>query len=151
MWSTILTVVVVLLIIAVVVLVALYFVGRRLQDRNLEATRTLENFTQTVPMLVIDKKKMKLKEAPFPKEVYEKTPIYMRWMKVYVVRVKIGPRVVDLMTERDIYDQLPLKSTIQGTLSGLYLKEIKKGAVPTEKMIKKRRKERAKAEKKEKK
>lgn len=151
MGSTILTILVIVLIIAIILLAVLYFYGRRLQDRNLEAERTLESFTQTMPMLVIDKKRMRLKDAPFPKEVFEKTPFYAKWMKICVVQVKLGPRVVNLICDKNVYDQIPLKTTIQGTISGLYLKEIKKGAVPTQKMIEKRRKEKAKAEKKAKK
>lgn len=151
MWSTISTVLVIVLIIAAILLVVLYFLGRRLQAQNLEASRTLENFTQTMPMLIIDKKRMGLKKAPFPAAIYEKTPFYLRWKKVYVVQVKIGPRIVNLICDRNVYDQLQPKTTIQGTFSGLYLKAIKKGAIPTEKMIKKRRKEKAKAEKKAKK
>lgn len=91
---------------------------------------------------------MKLKSAPFPAELYEKTPLYLRWMKVNVVQVKIGPRVVNLLCERDIFDQIPIRTTIQGKISGVYLQEITKGASPTEKMIKKRRKAKEKAAKK---
>lgn len=148
MWATILTVVIIVLVIAAVALFFLYRFGSRVQAQNYEAQRTLENFAQVVPMLVIDKKRMKLKDAPFPPEVYEKTPLYLKWIKVYVTKVKIGSRVVNLMCERDVFDELPLKTTIQGTVSGLYLKDIKKGAVPTERTKAKRRKEREKIQKK---
>lgn len=148
MWSVILTVVIILLIIAVIAFVLLYRLSSRMRVQNYEAERLMDSFSQVVPILIIDKKKMRLKDAPLPREAYERTPKYLRWMKVYIVRGKVGPRVVNLICEKDIYDELPLKTTIQGKISGLYLKEIKKGAVPTEKTLKKRRKEKEKAAKK---
>ena len=136
------------LAVVVVILVLLVLLGRHLQKKQAATMEQVEQNRQTVPALIIDKKKMKLKAAPFPAEVYEKTPIYLRHLSVYVVKAKIGPKIVNLMCEKNVFEQIPLKVTIQGKISGAYLTEITKGAVPTEKMIETRRKEKAKAEKK---
>ena len=146
--QTFLTILAVLLIIAAIALFLLYHFGQKLQIRQAESQKAIDTYSQTVSLLAIDKKKMKLKDAPFPAEVYEKTPIYLRHLSVYVVKAKIGPKIVNLMCEKNVFEQIPLKVTIQGKISGAYLTEITKGAVPTEKMIEKRRKEKAKAEKK---
>lgn len=53
----------VVLVIAAVALVVLYFLGRKLEKRQVEQQALLEAAKQTVSMLVIDKKKMKIKDA----------------------------------------------------------------------------------------
>ena len=60
----------VVLVIAAVALVVLYFLGRKLEKRQVEQQALLEAAKQTVSMLVIDKKKMKIKDAGLPKMVY---------------------------------------------------------------------------------
>ena len=88
---------------------------------------------QTVSMLVIDKKKMKIKESGLPKIVYEQTPKYMRWAKVPVVKAKVGPKVMTLMADERVFASLPVKTEAKVVVSGLYITEIKSvrgGAIP---------------------
>ena len=146
--NTILTVVICILIALAVDLYFLYRFGQKMQVRQAESQKAIETYSQKVSMLIIDKKRMKLKEAPFPPELYEKTPFYLRFTKVYVVKAKVGPRVANLMCDKRVFDEVPVKKTIQGKISGAYLTEITKGAVPTEKEIERRHKAKAKAEKK---
>ena len=146
--NTFWTVLIIVLIILVAALIFLYFQGQKLQARQMESQKLLDAYSQVVSMLIIDKKKMKLKEAPFPKEAFEQTPIYMRWMSVYVVRAKIGPRIFDLMCEKPIYEQIQPKTTIKAKISGAYITEVIKGAVLDEKALEKRKKEKEKAAKK---
>ena len=82
MANTIMHVLLVVLIIAVVVLAVLYFLGNKLQKRQVEQQQLLDAAAQTVSILVIDKKKMKLTQAGLPKAVTDQTPKYMRWAKV---------------------------------------------------------------------
>ena len=63
MLQTILNVVLILLIIGVVVMAVLYFLGSKLQKRQLEQEQLLEAAAQTVSLLVIDKKKVKMTQA----------------------------------------------------------------------------------------
>ena len=44
-----------------VLLIVVYFVGRKMQSQQVENQKMIEASTQTVTLLVIDKKKMKLK------------------------------------------------------------------------------------------
>ena len=94
--NTILNVLLVILVIVAVALAVLYFMGRKLEKRQVEQQNLLEAAAQTVTMLVIDKKKMKIKDANLPKIVYEQTPKYLRWAKVPVVKAKVGPRVMSV-------------------------------------------------------
>jgi hypothetical protein len=130
--STFLNVLLVILLILVVVLAVLYFLGRKLEKRQVEQ-QALEAAAQTVSMLVIDKKKMKLKDAGLPKIVYEQTPKYMRRAKVPIVKAKIGPKVMTLIADAKVFDVLPVKTEAKVVVSGIYITEIKSirgGAVP---------------------
>ena len=128
-----LNVLVVILLIVAIALVVLYFLGRKLEKRQVEQQSALEAAAQTVSMLVIDKKRMKLKEAGLPKIVYEQTPKYMRWAKVPVVKAKVGPRVMTMMADEKVFAVLPVKTEVKVVVSGIYITEIKSvrgGAIP---------------------
>ena len=131
--QTFLNVLLVILVIAVIALAVLYFLGRRLEKRQVEQQQLLEMSKQTVSMLVIDKKKMKIKDSGLPKIVYEQTPKYMRWAKVPVVKAKVGPKVMTLMADERVFASLPVKTEAKVVVSGLYITEIKSvrgGAIP---------------------
>ena len=131
--QTFLNVLLVILVIAVIALAVLYFLGRKLEKRQVEQQQLLEMSKQTVSMLVIDKKKMKIKDSGLPKIVYEQTPKYMRWAKVPVVKAKVGPKVMTLMADERVFQALPVKTEAKVVISGIYITEIKSvrgGAVP---------------------
>ena len=123
--STVLNVLLAILVIAVIVLAVLYFLGRKLEKRQVEQQALLEAAKQTVSMLVIDKKKMKIRDAGLPKMVYEQTPRYMRWAKVPVVKAKVGPRVMTLMADERVFAMLPVKAEAKVVISGIYITDIK--------------------------
>lgn len=131
--NTVLNVLLIILLVAVVALAVLYFLGKKLEKRQVEQQQALEAAAQTVSMLVIDKKKMKLKDAGLPKIVYEQTPKYMRWAKVPIVKAKIGPKVMTLIADGKVFEVLPVKTEAKVVVSGIYITEIKSvrgGAVP---------------------
>ena len=132
--NTILNVLLVILIIIAVAMAILYFMGRKLEKRQVEQQNMLEAAAQTVSMLVIDKKKMKIKDANLPKIVYEQTPKYLRWAKVPIVKAKIGPKVMTLLADEKVFAALPLKTEAKVVISGIYitqLKSVRGGAIPT--------------------
>ena len=129
----VLNVLLVILVIAVIALAVLYFLGRKLEKRQVEQQQLLEMSKQTVSMLVIDKKKMKIKDSGLPKIVYEQTPKYMRRMKMPFVKAKVGPRIMTLIADPKVYEIIPLKKEVKAVVSGIYITEIKSvrgGAIP---------------------
>lgn len=119
---------IVLIIVAVVmigVLVALYFVGRKLQKKQEDSEAQMQASAQTVSILVIDKKKMKLTEANLPKIVLDQTPKYLRRSKVPIVKAKIGPKVMNLICDAKIFDLVPVKKEVKAVLSGIYIMDVK--------------------------
>lgn len=122
------TVTIVLLVIAVIlliVLVGMIFLGKRMQKKQDAQQEQLEAAAQQISMLVIDKKKMKLKEAGFPQFVIDNTPKYLRRSKVPVVKAKIGPRIMTLMCDGAVFEQIPVKKEVKATVSGIYITAVR--------------------------
>ena len=110
---------IVLLVIAIVLVVAivvLYFLGKRMQDRQAEQKQQMDAVAQQVSMLIIDKKRMKLKDAGLPEAVVASTPWYARGSKIPVVKAKVGPQVMTLICDAQIYDEMPVKKEVKATV-----------------------------------
>ncbi len=115
--------IVMLVIIAVLIVgcIVLYFVGKKLQKRQDESQEQMEAASQVATILVIDKARMRLKEAGLPAVVYENTPKYLRRSKIPVVKAKIGPKIMTLMCDEKIFPLLPVKKNLKVKLSGIYI------------------------------
>ncbi|QUO31838.1 hypothetical protein KFE17_13585 [Faecalicatena sp. Marseille-Q4148] len=115
----------IILIVMIVVLVVLYFLGKKAEKKQAEQQEKLDAIKQNVTMLIIDKKHMKLKEAGFPAAVVENTPKYLRRSKVPVVKAKIGPRIMTMMCDEKIFENIPVKKEVKAVISGIYITSVK--------------------------
>ena len=120
-------VIVMLCIIAVLIIamVALYFFGKKQEKKQAEQQEQMKAVAQSVSLLVIDKKRMKIKEAGFPAVVLENTPKYLRRVKVPVVKAKIGPKIMTLMCDDKIFPSIPVKKEVKAVVSGIYVLGVK--------------------------
>ena len=118
-------VLIVILVVLIIALVALYIFGKRAEKKQAAQREQMEAAAQVISMLIIDKKKMKLKESGLPASVIENTPKYLRRTKIPVVKAKIGPRIMTLMCENKVFEVLPVKKEVKAVVSGLYITEIK--------------------------
>ena len=119
----IITIVVIVLLIASIV--AMYFLGKKQQKKQEEAQAQMKAMAQHVSMLVIDKKRMKNKEAGFPAVVLENVPKYLRWTKVCVVKAKVGPKIMSFMCDEKIFPLVPVKKEVKAVISGIYITDVK--------------------------
>lgn len=122
------TLTIVLLIIAGVLLVGLIVLsifGRKMQKKQEASQEQIRANAQTYSVLVIDKKRMKLKEAGFPQVVIDSTPKYLRRAKVPVVKGKIGPKVASLMCDDKVFDLIPVKKEVKLVMNGIYIIDVK--------------------------
>ncbi len=118
----------ILLIISIIlaaIIVVLYFMGKRAQKKQEEQQAQIDAAKQNVTMLIIDKKKMRLKDAGFPQMVIDQTPKLLRRTKYPIVKAKVGPRIMTFLTDKDVFEQIPLKKEIRATVSGLYITNVK--------------------------
>ena len=117
-WSIVL---IVILVVLVAALIGLYFFGRKAEKKQAEQQKTMEANAQTINAFVIDKK-----EAGLPSIVLEQSPKYARISKVPIVKVKAGPRVMNLIADPKVYEQILPKQDIKATVSGLYITSFKR-------------------------
>ena len=118
-------VLIVILVIVVIALAVLYYFGSKAQKRQRENQAQLDAMAQTVSMLIIDKKRLKIKESGLPQMVIDQTPKYMRWTKLPIVKAKIGPKIMTLVADEKVFELIPVKKECKVVLSGIYITAIK--------------------------
>ena len=119
--------VITLIVIAVLIgiLVALYFVGNKMQKKQMAQKEEMQAAAQQTSMLIIDKKRMKLKDSGLPQAVIEQAPKLMRSSKLPIVKAKVGPQVMSLVCEEKIFDSVPVKKEVKAVISGIYITDVK--------------------------
>lgn len=115
----------VILAVLIVGAVVLYFVGKKAQKKQAEQQEILEANKQTVSMLIIDKKRMKLKDSGLPQMVIDQTPKMMRGSKLPIVKAKVGPQIMSLISDEKIFDSIPVKKEVKAVVSGIYVLDVK--------------------------
>jgi hypothetical protein len=123
--STLWKVLLIILVVLIIALIVLYFVGRRLERRQAEQQVQIEAAKQNVTLLIIDKKRVPLKDAGLPDAVIESTPKLLRRSKMPIVKVKYGPKVMNMVADEKIFDMIPLKKEVRATVSGIYITDVR--------------------------
>lgn len=127
--------IVLLVIIAIFIgaMVALYFMGKKAQAKKEEQDAQMAAVAQTVSMLIIDKKKLRVKDSGLPQVVIDQTPWYARLTKLPVVKAKVGPKVMTLIADETIFADIPVKKEVKATVSGIYITAVRGLRGPLEK------------------
>ncbi len=115
----------VILAVLIIAVVVLYFLGKKAQKRQTQQQEQIDAMKQTVSMLIIDKKKMKMKESGLPQQVIEQTPKFFRNSKMPIIKAKVGPQVMSLVCDDKIFDSVPVKKEVKAVVSGIYITEVK--------------------------
>ena len=118
-------VLIVILVVLVAVLIALYFFGKKAEKKQAEQKAQMDAVAQTMNMLIIDKKRMPIKESGLPQMVIDQTPKLMRRSKLPIVKAKIGPRIMSLVADESVYDLIPVKKEVKAEVSGIYIMGVK--------------------------
>ena len=123
--SPVTIVLLVILAVLIAATIALYFLGKKAQKRKDEQDAQLAATAQTVTMLIIDKKRMRLNQSGLPQAVIDQTPKLMRRSKLPIVKAKIGPKIAIMIADEKVFDLIPLKKEIKAEVSGLYIVGVK--------------------------
>ena len=107
--STLTIVLIVITVVLLAAIVALYFLGKKAQAKQADQQAQIDAMKQTVSMLIIDKKRVKIKDSGLPQAVIDQTPKYLRGSKLPIVKAKAGPQIVTLVCDEKIFDQVPVK------------------------------------------
>ena len=123
--NTLTIVLLIILAISIILAVVLYFVGKKAQKKQEEYDEQIKSVSQVQSMLILDKKKMRLKDAPIPSFVIEKSPWIAKMSKAPIVKAKVGPKVMTLICDNKVFENLPLKKECKVEISGMYITGIK--------------------------
>lgn len=118
-------VLIIVLIILAAILIALIYFGNKMQKKQAENQAQLDAMAQTVSMLIIDKKRLKVKDSGLPAMVIDQVPKYLRRSKMPIVKAKVGPKVMNLVADEKIFELLPVKKEVKVVVSGIYITAIK--------------------------
>lgn len=116
---------IVIAVVLAIIAVVLYFLGKKAQKKQAEQQEMLNANRQTIAMLIIDKKRMKLRDAGLPQIVMEQVPKAMRGAKLPIVKAKVGPQIMSLICEDKIFDSVPIKKEVKAVVSGIYILDVK--------------------------
>ncbi len=116
---------IVIAIILIAAIIALIFLTKKAEKKQAQQQAQLEAASQTMTMLIIDKGRLPLKDAGLPEMVVNNTPKYLRRSKVPIVKAKIGPKIMTLMCDADIFPLVPVKKEVKASVSGIYITSVK--------------------------
>ena len=114
-----------ILVVLIAGIVVLYFLGKKAQKKQAEQQEMLQANKQTVSMLIIDKKRMRLKDSGLPQVVIDQTPKMMRRSKLPIIKAKVGPQIMCLISDEKIFDSVPVKKEVKAVVSGIYVLDVK--------------------------
>ena len=115
----------IILAVVAVVLAILYFVGKKMQKKADGQQAMIDQQKMTVTILVIDKKKMRIKDSNLPKIVQDQVPAYLKLRKMPLVKAKIGPKITTLLCDEKVFKELPVKKNVKVDIAGMYIIGIK--------------------------
>ena len=96
-----------------------------MDKKQAEQQKQIDAARQNMTMLIIDKKKVRFKDAGFPQSVVDQAPKMTRLLKVPVVKAKVGPQIVTLIADDKIFDSIPVKKEVKAVVSGMYIVSVK--------------------------
>ena len=116
---------VIILIVLALLAVGYYFLRRNFKKKLAEQKGIVDQHKMTVSILVLEKKKGKIQDANLPKAVIDQIPRVYKLRKMPLITAKVGPQVVTLLCEEDVYKKLPDKKNVTVEIAGIFIVGIK--------------------------
>lgn len=120
-----LIIIIVILVVLIALMITLYFLGKKAEAKKAEQDLQMEATAQNVSMLIIDKKMLRIKDSGLPEAVISQTPFIARMSKMPIVKAKVGPKVMSLICDAAIFDEIPVKKEVKARVSGLYITSVR--------------------------
>ena len=127
----VLQIVLIVLAVIAIILVILYFVGSKLQAKQVNTEKAMKQMSMVVSLLVIDKQKCHIKDSGLMKQVQDAIPAYMKWRKFPIVKARIikaniagGAQVMSFICDPKVYKIMPVKTEVKVTIAGIYITKL---------------------------
>lgn len=114
---------IVLIVMAIVVAIVagLYYLNKAAYKKMDEQQAIMDTHKMQTTIYVIDKKRDKITNISLPKAAQAQIPKYAKMMKMYFVKAKIGPQIVTLMCDKNVFNGIPMKKNIKAEIAGMYI------------------------------
>ena len=116
---------IVIAVILIGVIISLAVWGKKQQKKMDETEEKIAAASQTVTMLVIDKRRCGLIKPVCLRWLSKLRQSMQRMAKVPIVKAKVGPKVMILISDNKIFDMIPVKQEIKATVSGIYITNVR--------------------------
>ncbi|MEA4815370.1 MAG: hypothetical protein VB120_00705 [Lachnospiraceae bacterium] len=114
--------IILIVIIALIgILALLYIYNRKNTEKLVHVQDMVKQNKMTVSMFVIDKKIQRPTPQNLNKTVFESLPRSAKIRKLPMIKAKIGPQIVTLITDKSIYNIITPKKTVKAEIAGMYI------------------------------
>ena len=121
-WAIVLIIIAAAMVAAIIIL---WRLGKKAEKRKAEQDEIIKQTAQSVSLLVIDKKKMRLKDSGLPPQAIAQAGRIAKNAKLPIVKAKVGPKIRSFICDPQIFDNVPVKKEVKAMVSGLYITQVK--------------------------
>lgn len=111
----------VIVIVVAIILGGLYFLNRWAAKKYGAQQDMIEKSKMVTNIFVLNKKKMRLKDANLPKLVLQNMPKFYTVFKMPMVQAKIGNKIMNLICDKKVYKTIELKKNCKVEMAGIYI------------------------------
>lgn len=104
-----------------------FFLKKRMEKKMTLQKELVDQHKIATSILVLEKRMDKVDNANIPKNVVAQIPKIYKFRKVPIVKAKIGPQVMDLVCDEEIFNKLPERKSVNVELAGIFIAGIKQG------------------------
>ncbi|MBN2435775.1 MAG: hypothetical protein JXK07_10970 [Spirochaetes bacterium] len=114
---------IVVLIAAVVVVIKM--LRKRFAKKADEQKAIVNEHKMPASIFVLEKKKGKITDAKLPKNVLDQVPAIYKLKKMPLVVAKVGPQIVTLICEENVFSQIPEHKNVNVEVAGIFIVSVK--------------------------
>lgn len=114
-------IIIIVVIIVGALVAAFYFFNKWAYKKMDQQQAVIEQTKNSANIYVIDKRKDKITNVNMPKVVLEQMPKVYRLKKMYFVQAKVGPQIITLMCDKNVFEGIPVKKNVKVELAGIYI------------------------------
>ena len=118
---------IVLAVVIAALVVGFIFLRKKIKSKVDDQQTLVNQHKVPTSILVLEKRKDRVTNANMPKSVKDQIPKIYIVKKVPIVKAKVGPQVIDLLCDDEVFDKLPLRKTVRVDLAGIYIAGMKTG------------------------
>jgi len=112
--------------VVIAAIVAGYFFLKKRMEKKVSLQKDLvDQHKIATSILILEKRMDKVNNANIPKSVIAQIPKIYKFRKVPIVKAKIGPQVMDLLCDEEIFNKLPERKSVNVELAGIFIAGIK--------------------------